>query len=197
MPSSQDQIKYLLIKLEILVKKQDTFAKEIQDLRQEIYQLRNDNTALTDPLSTPPVTNIDLPIEKEPTPTFIPPIPASKKPSSSLPKFDIFPDFKEGFEKFIGENLLNKIGILITIIGVAIGARYSIENELISPLTRIILGYLAGIILLGIGIKLKANYTNYSATHENGTIIRIICFQIIRIIVPLRHSRERHYNSYN
>lgn len=77
---------------------------------------------------------------------------------------------KSNIEKFIGENLINKIGILITVIGVAIGAKYSIENELISPLTRIILGYLMGIGLLGVGIKLKKKYTNYSAVLVSGAI---------------------------
>ena len=43
MPSNQDQIKHLLIKIELLVKKQDQFAKEIQALREDIYQLRNSN----------------------------------------------------------------------------------------------------------------------------------------------------------
>ena len=60
-------------------------------------------------------------------------------------------------EKFIGENLINKIGIAILIIGVAIGAKYSIENDLISPLTRIILGYLLGLgllVLAGFGASL-------------------------------------------
>ena len=55
------------------------------------------------------------------------------------------------WEKFIGENLINKIGIAILIIGVGIGAKFSIENDFISPLTRVILGYLFGLGLLGTG----------------------------------------------
>jgi len=65
---------------------------------------------------------------------------------------------KSNMEKFIGENLMNKIGVVITVIGVAIDAKYSIENNLISPLTRIILGYLSSVVLLCIGMKLKTNY---------------------------------------
>ena len=86
--------------------------------------------------------------------------PKAKKPSKI--KIDI--------EKFIGENIINKIGIAITIIGVAIGAKYSIENDLISPLTRIILGYFTGLVLLGFGIKLKKKYKNYSAVLVSGAI---------------------------
>ncbi|MDO9039637.1 MAG: DUF2339 domain-containing protein, partial [Lutibacter sp.] len=73
-------------------------------------------------------------------------------------------------EKFIGENLLNKIGIAITVIGVGIGAKYSIEHDLISPLTRVILGYLVGLALLGFGLKLKEKYENFSAVLVSGAM---------------------------
>ena len=73
-------------------------------------------------------------------------------------------------ERFIGENLINKIGIAILIIGVAIGAKYSIDNDLISPLTRIILGYLLGLGLLGLSIKLKSKYENFSAVLVSGSM---------------------------
>jgi uncharacterized membrane protein len=81
-------------------------------------------------------------------------------------------------EKYIGENLISKIGIAILIIGVAIGAKYSIDNDLISPLVRIILGYIVGLALLGISIKLKKNYTNFSAILVSGamTIMYFITF---------------------
>ena len=86
----------------------------------------------------------------------------SKQTKRTIEKTDI--------EKFIGENLINKIGIAITIIGVAIGAKYSIENNLISPLTRIIIGYLFGILVFGFGIKLKKNYVNFSAVLVSGAM---------------------------
>ena len=72
------------------------------------------------------------------------------------------PKFKSDIEKLIGENLINIIGITIIVIGVAIGAEYSVENELISPLARIIFGYTSGLGLLGAGIILKKKYENYS-----------------------------------
>ena len=81
-----------------------------------------------------------------------------------LPKFDI------KLEKFIGENIISKIGIVILIIGVAIGTKYSIEHDLISPLARVILGYLVGLGLLGLGMKLKKAYKNFSAVLVSGSI---------------------------
>lgn len=81
-----------------------------------------------------------------------------------------FPRISTDLEKFVGENLINKIGIAILIIGVAIGAKYSIENDLISPLTRIALGYLVGLGLLGFGMKLKVKYENFSAVLVSGAM---------------------------
>ncbi|MGB6151431.1 MAG: DUF2339 domain-containing protein [Pricia sp.] len=80
------------------------------------------------------------------------------------------PPTKSSLEKFIGENLISKLGIAITVNGVAIFAKYSIENNLISPLTRIIIGYLAGLGLIGFGMKLKAKYENFSAVLISGAL---------------------------
>lgn len=80
------------------------------------------------------------------------------------------PKISIDLEKFVGENLINKIGIAILIIGVAIGAKYTIENDLISPTTRIILGYLVGLGLLGFGMKLKIKYENFSAVLVSGAM---------------------------
>lgn len=86
------------------------------------------------------------------------------------PAMDQTPKINVDWEKFIGENLINKIGIAITIIGVGIGAKYSIEHDLISPLTRVILGYLVGLGLLGFGLKLKEKYENFSAVLVSGAM---------------------------
>jgi uncharacterized membrane protein len=71
-------------------------------------------------------------------------------------------------EKFIGENLISKIGIIVLVIGVAIGAKYAIDNNYVSPLMRILFGYLVGLVLNGLALKLKAKYHNYSAVLMSG-----------------------------
>lgn len=73
-------------------------------------------------------------------------------------------------ESFIGGNLISKVGIVILVIGVGIGAKYAIDNELISPLTRIILGYLLGGGLLGTAFYLKSRYENFSAVLLSGAM---------------------------
>ncbi len=75
---------------------------------------------------------------------------------------------RSDLERFIGENLISKVGIIVLIIGVGIGVKYSIDNDLISPLTRILLGYGFGFGLVGLAIKLKPNYLNFSAALLSG-----------------------------
>ena len=71
-------------------------------------------------------------------------------------------------EKFIGENLISKIGVLVLIIGLGIGVKYSIDNNLISPLTRVIIAYLFAFGLVGLAIYLKPRYLNFSAALISG-----------------------------
>ena len=177
MTDDHNKINQLHDKLEELLKRQDSFSREIDNLRTEIYRLKSTqpdykskkeeiqkNLTSTESKVEEKKENVKSETENiqsqaisEPTEQIVQPIEKSKKGKSDL-------------EKFIGENLISKIGIAITVIGVAIGAKYSIENELISPLTRIILGYLAGLGLLGVAIKLKKKYENYSAVLLSGSM---------------------------
>jgi len=175
MTENQDYINKLLQKIEMLSKKQESFNREILGLKNEVNSFKiiedKKNQSIIEEKIVPTVdktTNkvleetldINKPLEEKdftsPTST---PEPAIKPILNKIVK----PKGKSNLEKFIGENLINKIGIIILIIGVGIGAKYSIDNDLISPLTRIILGYIMGIGLIGLSIKLKKKYENFSA----------------------------------
>lgn len=71
-------------------------------------------------------------------------------------------------EEFVGKNLASKIGILITIVGIFIGARYAIEHNLVSPVMRIVSGYIGGLALIAVAIKLKKKYEAYSSVLMGG-----------------------------
>lgn len=75
---------------------------------------------------------------------------------------------KVSFEEFIGKSLASKVGILVTIVGIFIGARYAIEHDLVSPVVRILSGYVCGLVLTGIGLKLKKKYETYSSVLLGG-----------------------------
>jgi uncharacterized membrane protein len=72
------------------------------------------------------------------------------------------------FEEFVGKNLASKIGILVTIVGIFIGARYAIEHQLVSPLVRVISGYVWGLVFMGVALKLKKKYEGYSSVLMGG-----------------------------
>jgi uncharacterized membrane protein len=182
MTPNDDRINQLLDKLDILLKRQDDFSHEINELSVEINRLKY-SKKVEEPLdekeekrvieANQTLTEINVEVKKEPViTTYYPEQERTSKeqPRYFVPKPNETPKVKSDLEKFIGENLINKIGIIITVIGVAIGAKYSIDHQLISPLTRIILGYLVGLGLLGFGIKLKKNYENYSAVLVSGAM---------------------------
>ncbi len=72
------------------------------------------------------------------------------------------------FEEFIGSKLITIIGIVILVIGMGIGVKYAIDQDLLGPLARIVLAYSAGGILLALALKLKNNYKTFSAVLLSG-----------------------------
>ena len=176
MTDENDRIDQLLHKLDILIKQQEYFSDEISTLKLEIDQIRKSPSGfeiVTSKMEEPPVQEArkvpQASIEDIKTMQRDYREKMKKQPSTSIPGVSAF-NIKSDLEKFIGENLISKIGIAILVIGVAIGAKYTIEHDLISPLTRIILGYFAGLGLLGFGIKLKEKYQNYSAVLVSGAM---------------------------
>jgi len=147
-----------------LLYRQTAIYNEIKQLENELAELKKQSNFSSVSTANTVKTSAETPAEKPVITAHTAP-----KPQISAPKINL-PKQPSDLEKIIGESWINKIGILIVVIGVAIGAKYSIENELISPLTRIILGYLVGIGLLGFGIKLKPKFEGYSAVLVSGAI---------------------------
>jgi uncharacterized membrane protein len=186
MTPEQERINLLAARLEVLLKKHELFSDEIAQLKKELNELKEKPSLRFEAEIKPTVTksepeivkvtvneepiavvNYNLSSQKKKTvETQNSPIQETPKPAQQSP----FPTEKSGLEKFIGENLFSIIGIIITVIGVVIGAKYAIDNQLINPLTRIILGYLVGFGLLGFAIKLKKNYHNFSAILLSGSM---------------------------
>lgn len=171
MKEKYEQLKILSGKLDLLLRRQEDFSREVNLIREEIRKLNPESITTEASQATSAIPPVGATPElKEPAMLQPPALAASQNRRILAPSTPGKSRTKSEIEKFIGENLINKIGIVITIIGVAIGAKYSIDNELISPLTRIILGYLMGVGLLGVGIKLKEKYENFSAVLVSGAM---------------------------
>lgn len=139
--------------MEQLLQKQASFAKEIEALRQEIEQFK-----------TPPVvpTPRQVPPQKSIPPEYVQ-VTATPKPADPTP-------VNQNLEAYIGENLISKIGIVVLVLGVVIGIKYVIDHNLISPLIRVILGYLTGFSLLFLTSRLKHRYLEYSVALLSGAM---------------------------
>jgi uncharacterized membrane protein len=77
---------------------------------------------------------------------------------------------KSNFERFLGENLIGKLGIVITLIGVAIGIKYLIKDVVLNDLIIQLIGYSIGLILCAAAIAFKKKYANFSAILMSGGI---------------------------
>jgi uncharacterized membrane protein len=184
---SEDQYQALQQKILLLENEQIVHLKKLESLKQELNLLKttfDENTAIN--LSAPETVKTPLPqtlpeTEKTPFP------PQAKPERAAYPNKDNYTggfvperNSKSGidFEKYIGENIISKIGILILVIGVSIGTKFAIDNDLLSPLARISCGYLLGAVLLAFALKFKTKYENFSAILVSGAmaILYLITF---------------------
>lgn len=92
---------------------------------------------------------------KQPPPPAAPPEPGF---------FERHPDL----EKFIGENLISKIGIAILVLAIGFFVKYAIDNNWIGAVGRVGIGLLCGGILIGIGHRMRNQYKAFSSVLVGG-----------------------------
>lgn len=112
------------------------------------------------PVESKPVLNIEVPTEA-PKKKKVENIKPVKKPKRSF----------EAWEKFIGENLLNKIGIAILVLGIGYFVKFAIDKDWIGEIGRVAIGVLCGGILLGIAHKLRNSFRAFSSVLTGGGIV--------------------------
>lgn len=173
------KLEAIYARLEHLNDMQFDIHSEIVSIREELDRIKN-TTAAEENTKTLHTEPNNLSFEKEVAVLETTDSPAvdlhtneALEAPDNLPDKNQPPAKKEpsiDFERFIGENLLNKIGILVLVIGVGIGVKYAIDRDLLSPLVRILNGYGVGIALLIMAIRLKAKYHDFSAVLLSGAM---------------------------
>ena len=137
-----------------------TVDEEAQEFVQPIF---TENIKKEDILSTEEIefSNIEETITENKIDTYstqaIPPI---KKQTF----FERHPDM----EKFIGENLVNKIGIAILVLAIGFFVKYAIDQDWVGPVGRVSIGILCGAILIGIAHKMRNSYKSFSSVLAGG-----------------------------
>lgn len=114
------------------------------------------------------------PVSEENFPAITPPSVQQVKPvaTQSTPKptkpgfFERNPDL----EKFIGENLANKIGIGILVLGIGFFVKYAIDKDWINEIGRVFIGILCGGILLGVAHYMRKSFAAFSSVLVGGGI---------------------------
>lgn len=84
-------------------------------------------------------------------------------PSPALPAID--------WEQWIGKKLLQKVGILIVLIGMVVFLKYSFDNRLIGELGRVFLSAVAALALLGAGEWFNGKYRNWSQAFTGAGLV--------------------------
>ena len=103
---------------------------------------------------------ISAPSSHEPLRPPISQVPKPKKPGF----FERNPDL----EKFIGENLANKIGIGVLVLGIGFFVKYAIDQNWIGEIGRVFIGIFCGAILLGVAHKMRKTFAAFSSVLVGG-----------------------------
>ncbi len=169
---------------------------KIDNLLRETNELREEIKKLSKPVSSPEPVKKEEP-KPDPKTDWKPAPPTVNKPAPIQEPFTqkLNKDLKEvpapqyepmhvvqeswmqkwlrnnpDIEKFIGENLVNKIGIAILVLGVAFFVKYAIDKNWINEVGRVAIGLFCGIVLTALAHYLRTSYRSFSSVLAGGGI---------------------------
>ena len=167
----------------------DKIAKQLRGLQQPIKQ------ETTGKIITPVKDETAIPVIKSPVPVEEPtpataavkqpvpePVPEPKKMIPPAPRVQVPEEIDErklaepetwlqrnpDLERFIGENIANKIGIAVLVLGIAFFVKYAIDKNWINETGRVIIGLVSGGILIGIAHYIRNSYRSFSSVLLGG-----------------------------
>ncbi|WP_128545862.1 DUF2339 domain-containing protein [Larkinella soli] len=115
--------------------------------------------------ATPTPEPVEMPlIPVMQTPPPVRPVPAEPQPSF----FQRFLKENPDLEKFIGENLMNKIGIGILVLGIGYFVKFAIDQEWINEIGRVLIGILSGGLLIGVAHRIRRSFAAFSSVLVGG-----------------------------
>lgn len=118
-----------------------------------------------------PVEEIARPVAPPPVAAVQPTVPHTVKPAAPAEGWwDKWVRNNPDLEKFVGENLANKIGIAVLVLGIGFFVKYAIDQDWIKEAGRVAIGIGCGIILVGTAHYLRNTYRSFSSVLAGGGI---------------------------
>jgi len=173
-----------------LQRKVDVLIEQTSQLKNELKKFSGESTA------SPAETSKKETVQPEQRQVWQPQKPVSTEPATPKPfgpkintelkevvqpKYEPMYEVKESWmqkwvhnnpdlEKFIGENLINKIGIAILVLGISFFVKYAIDQNWINELGRVCIGLFCGALLTGVAHYLRNSYRSFSSVLAGGGI---------------------------
>ena len=135
------------------IEKFEPIIEEKPIVEEIIEEVKEKPIEVVETISTPK-------LEQKPKPVYIP----------QKTWYEKFKENNPDLEKFVGENLINKIGILILVLGISFFVKYAIDKDWINEPARVGIGILAGSLVMAIAHKLKKNFAAFSSVLVAGAI---------------------------
>jgi uncharacterized membrane protein len=124
------------------------------------------------PEKKPPVIKVPEPLPVIPGTNPVPVFTSKHGPRETIatPKTPGFFERNPDLEKFIGENLANKIGIGILVLGIGFFVKYAIDKEWIGVYGRVFIGLFCGAVLIALAHRLRKSFAAFSSVLVGGGI---------------------------
>jgi uncharacterized membrane protein len=141
----------------VIDEKSETIDSPVHDA--EIKPPAEDLPGTKEPEQVSKVTTVVITetVEVHKTPKHNPPPPSF---------FERNPDM----EKFIGENLVSKIGIAVLVLAIGFFVKYSIDQNWMGPVARVANGIAGGAILIALAHRFRNKYRGFSSVLAGGGI---------------------------
>ena len=170
----------------------DLLTDRINGMVNETMSLRNEIKKLVDKQAGPVPTPVQKPQPEKtvpppqvvreipkPAPPVVQQTPVMPKPVTRQPQpvytepdnwFTTWLKNNPDLEKFIGENLINKIGIGVLVLGISFLVKYAIGRNWVSEVGRVSIGLLCGVLLILFAHRLRNSYRSFSSVLAGGSI---------------------------
>lgn len=144
-----------------------------QKTYKSIFPVSDEQVPLTEPKTADgqPVKNVKPePVNMITTVEVNEPIAPPKKVQHKATPPPTFFERHPDMEKFIGENLISKIGIAVLVLAIGFFVKYAIDQNWIGPVARVAIGILCGGILTALAHRFRNTYRGFSSVLAGGGI---------------------------